>query len=272
MHYLKEFNCGIKMIFFQACLCFCTCQNELLAQTGKIAPFPQELTVQAGETFKVTWWVNPGDSPVAAVDFILWYDKNTIKPLTIENVDSPLNINQIKPSIDTLQGRIVYAAFKLSSPWPENPFPLMTIQLQALDSSGLTTLHHDMDITPNTSMAFEGRYTLKEAHDLKVRILSDEQVTFSSSSSSTPGFQPPSINLDEETGYYTYHYNSDTAGNVQISIKGEDDTLPDIFWQTRVNPGQDFRYVLNPHVFPSGRYTLNMQSADGIKLEKEVSF
>lgn len=258
----------IAKVHLQMFLLFCVVKTGLLAQSGTIGSFPQELTVHAGESFEVTWWVNPGDGPVAAIDFVLWYDSLTIEPLAIEKVNSPLNINPFKPLIDREQGRIVYAAFKLNKPWPSEPFPLMTIRLQALDTVGVSTLYHDPNIAPNTSMAFEGRSTLEKAHDLRVTILSNEQLI----SEPIPGLNMPLISLNEETGFYTYYSKSESAGNLRISAKNQDDTFPEIFWETRVNPGHDFHCVLNPEVIPQGVYILNMQSADDLKVEKEVSF
>lgn len=238
------------------------------AQKGKIAPFPQELSVHAGETFEVTWWVHPGDEPVAAIDFVLHYDKHTIEPLNIVKVESPLNINQIKPYIDKDEGRIIYAAFKLDQPWPEIPFPLMKLELKALDTTGVSTLYHDPGIQPNTAMAFEGRSTMKEAYDLQVTILTDENLV----SDFSPDLELTSIKLEEESGYYSCMFNSESTGDLEISVRQKEKITPDFLWNTRVKSGGEYRYLLNTDIMPSGDYILTMRGAGGVKAEREVSF
>lgn len=248
------------------CLWFTLC---LFGQKGEIAAFPQELSVHAGETFEVTWWVHPGEEPVAAIDFILWYDKDAIEPLDIIKVSSPLNVNQIKPFIDKEQGRIVYASFKLDHPWPTEPFPLVAIRAKALDMAGPTALYHEPEVVPATSMAFEGRNTMGRANALQVYILPKEtQATAAASALRSL----PDITFDEESGCYHFDYTAEDAGKTLISASHQEGAVPDFVFETRVSRGEEYKYVLNPGAMPPGTYTLGMRSASGAMVEREVRF
>jgi len=249
-------------------LIFCLVLTSVFAQKGRIAPFPQELTVHAGETFDITWWVHPGQDPVAAIDFVLWYDQMAIEPLKIENIESPLNINAMKPFIDREKGQIVYAAFKLNDPWPKDPFPLLKLRLKALDVTGVSSLFHDSTIIPSTSMAFEGHNTLEKADDLKVTILSNEP----KHSASFDKLSLPRIEIDEESGLYHFQFSSDDSGVTRIMVSQVEGSIPDMVWETRVEKGRVYNYVINPAVLPPGKYNLTLQTAGGLKVEQEVDF
>lgn len=232
----------------------------LRAQNGIIAGVPSSLTVQEGDSFVINWYIAPGKTPVSAVDFVLRFNPEEIEVMEILTTESPLSIQPIKPSIDHERGRIVYSAFKLQSPWPSQPFIFVGVKFKAIQSTPVTALYHNFDELPNTSMAFEGNMTMKEARQVIVHIL-DADIK----PGKAPGNGEFMVNADDNENVML-QFTAASSGQASVILVSSNKDFGSIpIFNGQVKEGVEYSFSFPVKMLPSTSYQVELHLGSQIQ-------
>lgn len=254
----------MKQVFrtcFLLALTSCFAQQAAEAQEGKIAGLPTALSVHEGQIFEIAYFVNPGIEPVSVVDFVLNYDPEYLEALSIDRVDSPLDINQINAEIKADKGKVYYGAFKLKSPWPTEPFQLVKVRFKALKEVERTMLDHPVEETPYTSMAFEGRNTMAIAATTEIQIYRKEM-----DNGPLSKLEKTSLKVDSESdpSRIVITFTVNEAISSKLILRQKNGNQLGILYDHRAFPGIPYRIEIDSTVLTVGSYQIELVSPDGV--------
>ncbi len=235
-------------------------------QSGKIAGLPQSLTVHVGQPFEVTFFVDPGEMPVSVVDFVLSYETQYLEAVSVDRINSPLDMNQISSKIVPEEGKIIYGAFKLNEPWPEAPFAFVRIKFKAIQEVPGTTLRHDLDKMPFSSMAFEGSSTLGSASEININILPE---IVGSIVDAKPGtVSRLELLWPEDAPIAELSFAVRQTGKTRLIVKDEEKSEFILYDHTALS-GELYSMQIDTQVLPDGKYTVILAGPEGSSLSKE---
>lgn len=214
---------------------------KIVAQQGQIVSIPQQLTVHEGQLFQVLVKVHPGNDPVSAVDYILKYDPEVISVISVDQVEgSPLNLNIVETKIDNERGKVVYNAFKLTEPWPEDLFSL--IRILALKPVNQTVLHHNREGNPKTVLAFAGKDLFKSAPDIVVRVLPPVSNTIGKPIGGTDQLK---VRCNSEDQWCDIEFSIAESGNTMLKFSGSSNEIDETLYNYEAQVDNSYLFRFN---------------------------
>jgi hypothetical protein len=165
---MNKFSQSISHIALQAILMGLV--GTLSAQQATLTPSPQVIEINEGESFEISYIVDPADQALAVVDMHLYFDPAYLEVMSVEVMGGgSFNIQQ--PTFNNSSGRVDVSAFQLGEDMPQESFELVKITFQALNETDLTQAVHPEDIFPRSILAFAGNELDSYAASLDVTIL-----------------------------------------------------------------------------------------------------
>ncbi len=226
------------------------------AQDGRIIALPETQTVVQNQEFDILFRVEPGSSPVSVVDFYLRFNPEYIRCLSIENVESPLNLRQIEPVIDNEKGTVLFGAFTLKPP-PENLFSLISLRFRALEPIDETSIEMVTEGHPKTLMAYAGYSTMgSNVKEARVQIHPDLLVA------DVPTGEVFKANYQAESNTGHVNYTADAKGEVEIALKDSDNQFLHHLRKGMMYPGFEYTFSFDMASLPKGRYAVVLKSAN----------
>lgn len=140
------------------------------AQQATLIPSPQAVEVTQGDSFEVTYLVNPDDQPLAVVDMHAHFDPTFLEVLDVEVIGGG-SFNVQTPTFDNTAGTIDISAFQLGDELPQAGFELVKVTFMGVNETELTQAVHPEDVFPRTILAFAGNELNSYAAPLDVTIL-----------------------------------------------------------------------------------------------------
>jgi hypothetical protein len=263
---LKKYRNVISLLYLFFTLSMALCAGKSHGQKGKITALPQSLTVHVGQIFELTFFVDPGEMPVSVVDFVLSYETQFLEAISVDRIDSPLDINQISSQIVPEEGKIIYGAFKLSGPWPEDPFALVRIKFKATQEVPGTTLRHDLDKVPFSSMAFEGNSTLGSTPDINIHIL--PKIIGSSTDTKPDAATRLELLWPDDSPIVDLSFAVRQTGKTRLMLNNvERDTFT--VYDYTAQAGQAYSMQIDTQILPQGQYKVELTSPEGASYSKE---
>jgi len=244
----------------------CAFAPAIFAQTGQISGLLNKITVHAGQTFDVVWYADPGENPVAVIDFVLTYDPQFLKALDAQrSPSSPLNAHQVETKIDEQAGQIVFGVFRLSQPWPDTLFPFIKTEFAAKAATPHTALTHDLSKVPYTVMAHAGNNTMAKAENISITVLPEITPTRTPAGDSEPGFI-----VETSDTSVLINFSVEKKGTVILRLRNSDDVLIAEMLEMMAAPGINYAFGMNDSLLEPGTYVIELQDASGTRTRMVV--
>ncbi len=241
--------------------------SDVNAQQGRIIGMPDVLTVHEGQTFDVTFFVDPGSEPVSVVDFVLSYDQKYVEAIQIERLQSPLDMNQISDQINPEEGKVLYGAFKIKQPWPSEPFRFVLVRFKAIHQIKETLLQHNTDVFPYSSMAFSGKSTLASAPPIKLTILPSISTN---AESLIAGSIAVTLTQEEENNRVIANFTAKESGKATFDIREIDGDFAVQLLNNNISAGENYQFEIDTSVLLTGKYMIELNLPEA-KHHKEIT-
>lgn len=225
----------------------------LNAQNGKVMALPMSQTVNENQEFNVLYRVEPGSSPVSVIDFIIHFDVQYLECIAIEDVGSPLKLQQIEPKIDNETGKVLFGAFTLKNP-PEELFSLLRIKFKALEPIDETSIDIITEGHPKTIMAFAGESTLHPGLNKSTIIQIHPEMNMDDMSSG----EQFAVDFDEQNNIGLISYRPAIKDAFEIVLKDDKNQFVQQIHRGIAQPGFDYTFRIDFASIPFGRYSIEL--------------
>lgn len=234
------------------------------AQQAELMPLPQALEVTEGESFEVTFRVNPDDQALAVADMHLHFDPAYLEVLSLE-VPGTSTFNVIAPAFDNVFGTIDVSGFQLGEEAPQAAFDLVKVTFLALNEVALTQATHPESMFPRTILAFGGLELYAEKAPLDVTI-------HAANALSTESLDANGIALElwpnPSNGHSFAAFSTTEAGEVTLSLFDLSGKVIAHHFHGTVAPGVEQRVELDIANLQAGVYLCKLSTKYGTVVKR----
>jgi len=229
------------------------------AQEASLAPIPQAVEVMQGDTFEISYQVDPANQPLAVADMHLQFDPEYLEVLDVEAL-SGSSFNVMMPAFDNGAGRIDISAFQLGEELPQEAFELVKVTFLALNETAFTQAFHPNPAFPRTILAFAGSELESYTPPLDVTIQASDPL-------STENMDAAGLSLNlwpnptHEKGFATM--SSVEGGEVTLTLFDLTGKVVAQYFHGDLLPGVEQVVELDLHEFSAGVYLCQLTTTQG---------